>query len=168
MITLLPKLVDIVTLFNEALGEGEFSLDEFKGFLEAIFTPLSILIGILGIVIEVVKEVWDRLARADILTKIVNPIANAKGAFDALADAIQLVIDAWNTLFGTQQSKPIRNIGSADSLERQLTAPPRYADDMRRPLTYNISVNAIAPTAEVGRAVVDSLQAYQRIGGSLV
>jgi phage-related protein len=167
MITLLPQLVDIVTLFNEALGEGEFSLDEFKGFLEAIYTPLSILIGILGIVIEVVKEVWDRLARADILTKIINPIANARGAFDALADSIQFVIDAWNNLWGTQQNRPLRSVGSADSLERQLTPPPRYSDDMRRPLTYNISVNAIAPTAEVGRAVVDSLQAYERIGGRI-
>jgi hypothetical protein len=95
---------------NDAFNGSSTELQDFKKYLEIIFIPLQILITILGIAIEVVKEIWKRLADADILTKIINPIESAKGAFEGLARSISQVIDWWNQLWGLQSSKPVGRV----------------------------------------------------------
>ena len=110
LIAVLPGITGFIGLLNDAFNGSSTELQDFKKFLEIIFIPLQILITILGIAIEVVKEIWKRLADADILTKIINPIESAKGAFDGLARSISQVIDWWNQLWGLQSSKPVRGI----------------------------------------------------------
>ena len=110
LIAVLPGITDFIGLLNDAFNGSSTELQDFKKYLEIIFIPLQILITILGIAIEVVKEIWKRLADNDILTKISNPIESAKGAFEGLARSISQVIDWWNQLWGLQSSKPVGRV----------------------------------------------------------
>jgi hypothetical protein len=166
-IAILPGLIDILALFNDTVATDNEGLKDFKKNLEFMFTPLQILITVLGVLIGVVKEVWARLGDGRILLEVIlGPIFSIRSAFDIVRDSIIQAQNAWNDFFNIQQDRPLSQVGGADYLERVLAPPPTYADDRRfGASTVNISVNAIAPSAEVGRAVVDSLRNYQRAGG---
>jgi hypothetical protein len=131
----------------------------------------SFLQGLIGMTKDVIYWMDEQIAankRGEFSWyTLLSPVGFLTNEIGRLQDAIKDLIDWWNTLWGIQQDKPLSYVGSADMLDRILTPAPTYSDDRRPSLrsTYNINVNAIAPTAEVGRAVVKSIQDYRRVGG---
>lgn len=168
LIDLLPVVTDSFGFLADILGETNDSMDDTQTGVEDL---TSFLQGLIGMTKDSIYWMDAQVAankRGEFSWfTLLSPVGFLTNHLGRLQDAIREVIDWWNTLWGIQQSQPLRNVGSADYLDRVLTPPPTYSDDRRPSLrsTYNINVNAIAPTAEVGRAVVKSLQDYKRIGG---
>lgn len=170
MAAAIPVITEGLTLLGEQLGivgeESETTSGGLQGLAD-FFTFVSEAIANLNGLIDAFNKGLDD-ANVNIFF-IGSPLLGLEGNINAVTDALTILVDLWNLFWGIQESRPLMNPSTGEGVPGvNFTPPPRYADDRRRPMTYNISVNAIAPTAEVGRAVVDSLQAYQRIGGSLV
>lgn len=170
--TLLPLLIDLLPLVGEALKTVAFlfsdtseSADGNKASLDGLTDALTFVFeairNVLKFMADQKKAMEDGQPSIYILTGLVGGLATA---FYGVSGAIQDTINWWNALWGLQNDKPISQVGSADSLDRRLTSAPTTSDD-RRVSNYSISVNAIAPTAEVGRSVVSAIQSYQRSGG---
>jgi hypothetical protein len=111
LIATLPGLTGFVMLLNEAFNGSNTELEDFKKYLEIIFTPLQILIAILSIVIEVVKEIWKRLDSGRVIVDVIlGPVFSIGRAFNYVSDSIQETIRWWNQLFGLQSSKPVGRV----------------------------------------------------------
>lgn len=165
LIELLPLVTTAVGNFAEILG---YSNDETKKQK----TSLEGLVDFLQVVLDTVKNVifWFAEQRKEMengrisIFAFTGIIGGLQTAFYGLRDALEAVSIWWNELWGIQQSRPLSQVGSADYLDRVLTPSPTYSDD-RRVSNYNINVNAVAPSADVGRAVVASIDSYRRAGG---
>lgn len=168
LIDLLPILTDSFGFLADILGETNDSFDETGTGVKDLTTFLQGLIGFTKDTIYWMDEQVAANKRGEFSWyTLLSPVGLLTNQIGRLQDAIKEVIDWWNALWGLQQDKPLSQVGSADYLDRVLTPPPQYADDRRMGArTVNISVNAIAPSAEVGRAVVDSIKSYQRAGGT--
>jgi hypothetical protein len=172
--TVLPLLIDLLPLVGEALSTVAFLFSSTTESADGNKASLDGLTETLTFVFQAIRNVAGWLAEQKkaldngqpSILAITGTVGLLATAFNGVSSAIQGTINWWNELWGIQQDKPISQVGSADSLDRRLTSAPATADD-RRTSNYNISVNAIAPTAEVGRAVVDSLRNYQRAGGAI-
>lgn len=111
LIAILPGITGIIGLFNQAFNGSNTELQDFKKYLEIISIPLQIVIAILGIAIEVVKELWKRLDGGKVIVDVIlGPIFSIGRAFDYVSDSIQKTIDWWNQLWGLQSSKPVGRI----------------------------------------------------------
>jgi hypothetical protein len=105
--------------------------------------------------------------------KAVDDFGNAFLAVtQTISDTVRIIgnlIDAWNEFWGIQQNKPLVDIGrqgGTDNLGR--TTPtgstgPSARISSKAPVVVN--VNALAPTPEIGRAVVAAIQDYERTSG---
>lgn len=95
-----------------------------------------------------------------------SPLLGLEGNLNAINDALEIAIGLWDMFWGISTQNSMSGITNpANMLDRRLSSVAG-ASTMSAKSTYNISVNAIAPTAEVGRAVVDSIRSYQRVGGA--
>lgn len=176
----LPVLVELVPLTTDLLVEFARQLgisgDEAEGASEGVSGLVDIVAGLrtaIEFVIEKQKAFDKALNDSGLNAFLIgSPLLGLSGQFDAVANAISIAIALYESFIRLVTNNPEYSfftpstpVGGADYLDRVLTPSPGYADDRRT--NVNISVNAIAPTAEVGRAVVDSLRNYQRAGGSL-
>ena len=111
LIAVLPGITGFIGLLNDAFNGSSTELQDFKKYLDFIFTPLQVLITILGVVIEVIKEMWKRLDGGKVIVDVVlGPIFSIGRAFDYVSDSIQKTIEWWNQLFGLQSSKPVGRV----------------------------------------------------------
>ena len=158
----IPVITESLQLFGEQLGlvgenggkasGGLQGLADFLGFIADSIKNLNTLID--GF------NYWLDETNLNLLL-IGNPLLGLEGNINAVSDALEIAIDLWNAFWGISYQTS-GNASVQAMMDRRLGSS--YGTQSVRN-TYNVSVNAIAPTAEVGRAVVDSLQAYQRIGG---
>ena len=159
---LIASLDLVTTLFTQTSDTTEDSAYSFEWLAETVVGVITFVKEMLYWFAEQKKAMEDGQPSIFLVTGLVGGLATA---FYTVSSAIQDTINWWNELWGIQESKPLSSVGSADMLDRTLTPAGATSDD-RRTSNYNISVNAIAPTAEVGRAVVDSLSAYNRTRGA--
>lgn len=111
LLALLPQVTSLISLFNDAVGGSNVQVESLKKYLELIFTPLQLLIGFVGIAIEVIKEMWKRLDSGKVVIDVImGPIFSIGRAFEYVSDSIQKTIEWWNQLFGLQSSKPVGRI----------------------------------------------------------
>lgn len=155
------QLENMMEILGGAKGDGQEFIDLISGAADFLIFLSDAILNVNNFLKDQFELMLDGEANIFMFT---GPLGALVTAFNAVRDSIEGVIEWWNELWGIQQNKPL--VGSADSIERQLIPRPGFSDD-RRNSTVNISVNAIAPTAEVGRAVVDSLRSYQRVGGRI-
>lgn len=165
LIDLLPVLTDSFSFLADILGSTNDEIEKTGSSAKDFTGWLQGLIGMVKDSVYWMDQQTDANKRGEVSwTTLLSPIGFVVTYFSALRQQIEDVYTWWQRLFGLQQDQPLVSVpGSADYLDRVLTTPI-YADD-RRTQTVNISVNAIAPSAEVGRAVVDSIRSYRRLGG---
>ena len=165
LIDLLPVVTDSFGFLADVLGTTNDKMDETQTGVQDLTTFLQGLIGMTKDVIYWMDQQIAANKRGEFSWyTLLSPVGFLTNEIGRLQDAIKEVIDWWNALWGIQQDKPLSYVGSADMLDRVLTPAPVYADD-RRVSNYNINVNAVAPSADVGRAVVASIDSYRRAGG---
>jgi hypothetical protein len=101
-------------------------------------------------------------AFGDAFLFVIDTVANT-------VKGIQALIDEWNRFWGIQQNKPLVDIGrqgGADNLGRTTpTGPTGPAARTRGMAPVTVNVNALAPTPEIGRAVVAAIADYERTSG---
>lgn len=180
----LPVLVELVPLATDLLVEFARQLglsgDEAEGATEGVSGLVDIVAGLRAAIEFVIEKqkAFDKALNDSGLNAFLigSPLLGLSGQFDAVSNAIKIAIAMYEGFVRLVTNNPNYTffapgspVGGADYLDRVITPPPTYADDRRfqRSSTVNISVNAIAPSAEVGRAVVDSLRDYQRAGGAI-
>lgn len=170
---LLPLLVDLLPTITQLIRDLSPVILLAAAAIGDLTKYWSNLIGV-G---KYVADIFDAIRR--VLTngtsagrEFQNIVQNLNGPLAILAQAAFLagqqianLINWWNSLWGVQQSRPIIGVGSPDSIDRGLNI--RTVGFNAFPAsTVNISVNAVAPSAEVGRAVVQAIQDYERVGGT--
>jgi hypothetical protein len=162
----IPVIVNQIENMSEIMGGAGGDGKELAEVVSFIAGGLMLLSDALVVVIGWFKEQFDLMAKGEPnFLMLLSPIATLVTGINSISDALQGVIGWWNELWGIQQDQPLQGVSSdAAMLDRRLNTS---AGATSRSSNVNISVNAIAPTAEVGRAVVDSLRSYQRVGGRI-
>ena len=174
LVELVPLTTDLLVEFARQLGISGDKANEATDGVSGVVDIIRGLRTALEYVIDKQKAFDQALKDTGINAFLIgSPLLGLSGQFDAVRAAIDLAIGAYESFVRLVTNNPNYTlfapstpVGGADYLSRVLTPAPVYADD-RRVSNYSISVNAIAPTAEVGRAVVDSIRNYQRAGGSV-
>lgn len=148
LIEFLPVVTDLFKGLGGAVEDTTGAVEFLSTWVEWSYKPLGILIGL---------------------------IQGLATGFTDTTSAMKEFLDWWNRIWDVQaQANALLGIdvgagagGGGGGGGGVFTPTPIYSDDRRPSLrsTYNINVNAIAPTAEVGRAVVKSIQDYRRVGG---
>jgi hypothetical protein len=158
IIPTLAEFIPIVTRLFAALGgavdDTSGAVDFFTQWIEWSYTPLLTLVGLIEGLATGFKNTTDE-------AKAFLKFFQDNNIFDILGP-LQNLLNPPNVAGGGGGGGGGGGVGP-------FNPGPIYADDRRPNLssTYNINVNAIAPSAEVGRAVVDSIRNYQRAGGAV-
>jgi hypothetical protein len=153
----IPTLAAFIPILTRVLGALGGSLDDtsgsiqfFKDWLELSYTPLLTIVGLV-----------EGLA-----TGFKNTTAEAEAFLKFFRD--NNIFDILGPLRDLLDTPLPSGGGGGGGGVGPFNPGPIYADDRRTSVSnYSISVNAIAPSAEVGRAVVDSIRNYQRAGGAV-
>jgi hypothetical protein len=154
----IPTLANFVAVLTRlfgalggAVGDTSGAIEFFQDWLELSYTPLLTIVGLIqGLATGFKDTTKEAQAFLDLFT------------LDPMQQALSFIGTFGPSAGGGGGGGGGGGVGP-------FNPGPIYSDDRRPSLrsTYNINVNAIAPTAEVGRAVVDSIRNYQKAGGAI-
>ena len=166
LLLLIAQLTAGLETLNDVFGGGSEDAEGYLVVLEKIFEVSQFLIGLIGEVVKFFDEQTKAVQRGeDSFLRLFSTTGQIVSVIQSISNALEVAVNWWNELWDAQSggSSGVTNWAAVND-RRGIQSLASFGTQ-RTTNTYNISVNAIAPTAEVGRAVVDSLQAYQRIGG---
>lgn len=138
-------------------GKGMDGLIKMFESLQPLLDAISTVLGAIGYVIGTV------IALA--VAGIIKSVEFLVGLVKALAGWWATVTGASQTYYAQQNAgKPVSTIPGSTT---PTVKTPNLGNNMA-PVTYNVNVSSLVPTAETGRVITKSIQQYQRTGGRAV
>lgn len=165
----LPVIGELLKALAEAFGGAESDGKEYADMISNMADAAIWLIGAVQALIGWFVEQFKIMDEGGFsILGLIAPITTLVANINDISTALEGAIGWWNDLWGISNEYAPGIASNAAMADRRLSSTAGAAAAGASRATYNVSVNAIAPTAEVGRAVVDSLRAYNRIGGQTV
>lgn len=164
----LPVIGELLKALAEAFGGAEGDGKEYADMISDMADAAIWLIGAIQALIGWFVEQFKIMDEGGFsILGLIAPITTLVANINDISTALEGAIGWWNDLWGISNDYAPGIASNAAMADRRLSSRAGAQSFGASKATYNVNVNAIAPTAEVGRAVVQSLQDYQRIGGRI-